>query len=164
VLAYAARHPHRVRAVIGVSAPSGTPPEQAAALRERARRALDEGMEAMAELHVATGLPERFRLSQPDAADAYRAVIAAGSREGYAALCGVIAGLDLARELSLIRAPTLLVAGALDAIVPAPAVRATASAIRGATYVELAGCGHVVPVERPAELAGLAAELLGPAR
>jgi len=42
--------------------------------------------------------------------------------------------------------------GELDAIVPAAAARATAAAIDGCRYLELEGCGHVVPFERPPDL------------
>jgi pimeloyl-ACP methyl ester carboxylesterase len=156
-LAYAADHREQVRAVVAVSAPSLTPGEQAAAVRLRARRALEEGMEAIADLHAAVGLPEEFRAAHPGEGDAYRSVLAAGSAEGYAALCGVIADLDLTGALGRIDAPVLLVQGELDQVVPAVAARATADAIAGSEYVQLEGCGHVVPVERPDELAALAA-------
>jgi pimeloyl-ACP methyl ester carboxylesterase len=156
-LAYAAGHGARLRAVVGVSAPSITTEEQAVALRQRARRALDEGMEAIAELHATVGLPAEFRAAQPEETAAYRAVIAAGRPEGYAALCGVIAELDLTAALGRIDVPVLLVQGALDPIVPPAAARATAEGIAGCELVELEGCGHVVPIERPAELAALAA-------
>jgi 3-oxoadipate enol-lactonase len=159
-LAYAARHGERLRAVVGVSAPSVTTGEQAAALRQRARRALDEGMAAMAELHATVGLPEEFRAAQPEEADAYRAVIAAGRPEGYAALCGVIAELDLTAALGRIDVPALLVQGTLDPIVTPAAARATADRIAGCEYLELEGCGHVVPIERPDELAALVAGLV----
>lgn len=155
VLAYAAAHPERVSVAVGVSAPSVTPAEQRAALAERAAQAMREGMSAMAELHALTALPEAFRVTSPDDTADYMKVIAAGHPTGYATLCGVIADLDLTRELERIDAPVLLVHGELDRIVPAQAARDTARAIRVCDVVELAGCGHVVPFERPRELATL---------
>jgi 3-oxoadipate enol-lactonase len=156
-LAYAAGHGGRLRAVVGVSAPSLTTEEQAVALRQRARLALAEGMEGMAELHATVGLPAEFRAAQPEETDAYRAVIAAGRPEGYAALCGVIAELDLTAALGRIDVPVLLVQGTLDPIVTPADARATADRIAGCELVELEGCGHVVPIERPTELATIAA-------
>jgi pimeloyl-ACP methyl ester carboxylesterase len=160
VLAYAAEHGERVGAVVGVAAPSMTPEEQRAHLAERAAVARREGMEPIAQLHVDKGLPEAFSLTHPGDVATYRSIIAGSDPEAYAALCGVIAELDLTERLAHIRAPVLLVQGELDGIVPAEDARATATAITGCRYVELQGCGHVVPFERPGELAAHALAFL----
>jgi 3-oxoadipate enol-lactonase len=152
VLTYAAEHPERVSAAVCVAAPSFTPEEQREHLVERAALALREGMEPIAELHLARGLPDAYRRAHPGDVATYRSIIAGSDPAGYAALCGVIAGLDLTERLGDIRAPVLLVQGELDAIVPAADARTTAAAIPRCGYVELAGCGHVVPFERPREL------------
>jgi pimeloyl-ACP methyl ester carboxylesterase len=152
VLAYAAEHPGRVSAVVGVAAPTFTPEAQRAHLAERAAAALREGMEPIADLHVAKGLPEPFTLTHPRDVATYRSIIAGSDPEAYAALCRAIAELDLTGRLSHIRAPVLLVQGELDTIVPAADAQATAVAIQSCEYVELQGCGHVVPFERPGDL------------
>jgi pimeloyl-ACP methyl ester carboxylesterase len=54
-------------------------------------------------------------------------------------------------RLSRIAAPTLVVTGDLDRLVPVENSRRLARAIRGARLVELAGAGHCFPLERPAE-------------
>jgi pimeloyl-ACP methyl ester carboxylesterase len=159
-LAFAAQHAERVSAVVGVAAPSVSPEEQRAHLAERAATALRDGMEPIAALHVERGLPEAFRDAHPGDVGVYRSIIAAGDPIGYAALCGVIADLDLSGHLGTVRAPVLLVQGELDAIVPAPAARVTAAAIDGCRYHELEGCGHVVPFERPPDLVRQALEFL----
>jgi 3-oxoadipate enol-lactonase len=152
-LAFTAEHPERVGAVVGVAAPSVSPPEQREHLADRAATARRDGMEPIAALHAERGLPQAFRDAHPDDVVVYRSIIAGSDPEGYAALCGVIADLDLSRELESIRAPVLLLQGELDTIVPALAARETAAAIDGCRYLELEGCGHVVPFERPRELA-----------
>jgi pimeloyl-ACP methyl ester carboxylesterase len=159
-LAYAAERPERVDAVVAVSAPGGTPPEQRDVLGERARIAVQEGMGAIAELHVHAGLPEAFLRAHPAETRAYRSVIAGGDAVGYAALCAVLADLDLTDALAAVTAPVLLVHGDLDRVVPCAGTAAVAAAIRDCEVVELAGCGHVVPFERPEELASLAAGFL----
>ncbi len=161
VLSFAATHPDRVSAIVGVAAPSVTPPEQRGALAERAEAARRAGMAAIAELHVSVGLPESFRRAHPDDVAVYRSIVASGDPERYAALCRVIADLDLTGELGKIAVPVLLVQGELDAVVPPEAARVTATAIPGCEYVELEGCGHVVPFERPGELAVLVARFVG---
>jgi pimeloyl-ACP methyl ester carboxylesterase len=58
-----------------------------------------------------------------------------------------------------ITAPTLLVTGDRDSIAPVASVNALASRIAGATEVGIvAGGGHLLPMERPAEVAGLVNE------
>jgi 3-oxoadipate enol-lactonase len=170
VLAYTIEHPDRVGALVGIAAPSLTTEEQRGLLAERARAARTEGMKALAELHAHGGLPEGFEAGHPDDTALYKSIIGSGDPEGYAALCGVTGDLDLRPALGGIRAPTLLLEGELDRVVRPESVRATAAAIPGCEYVELAGCGHIVPLERPAELVerlrefvGRSAELAAPA-
>jgi pimeloyl-ACP methyl ester carboxylesterase len=159
-LGYAARCPDRVASVVAVSAPSSTPSPQGAHLAERARLARAAGMRTIAGLHVRTALPPAFTAARADAVAAYRRVIEGGDPVGYAALCGVIATLDLSAELGGVRAPVLLVHGELDQIVPLADARETASRIAGARLVMLAGCGHVVPFERPGELVAHVREIV----
>ena len=162
VLAYAIEHPERVSALVGVSAPSFTTQEQRVILAERAEAARRDGMATVSELHAAGGLPEAFKTAHPGDTAVYMGIIAGGDPEGYAALCGVTGALDLAAAgLRGIRAPVLLVEGELDSIVTPEAVRATASKIPHCEYVELQGCGHIVPFERPDDLIALVREFIG---
>ena len=57
---------------------------------------------------------------------------------------------DLLRELAL---PTLVAAGEHDAISPAAEGQALAHAIPGARFVQIAGAGHLTPMEAPAAVA-----------
>jgi 3-oxoadipate enol-lactonase len=161
VLTYAIRHPDRVGALVGIAAPSLTTDEQRGLLAERARAARAEGMQALAELHAQGGLPEGFEAAHPDDTAFYKSIIASGDPDGYAALCGVTGDLDLRPGPGGIRAPTLLLEGELDRVVRPESVRATAAAIPGCEYVELPGCGHIVPLERPAELVSRLREFVG---
>jgi pimeloyl-ACP methyl ester carboxylesterase len=62
--------------------------------------------------------------------------------------------IDIAGRLPAITAPTLVIGGMHDRIVPVEHQRALAAAIAGARLVEL-DCGHLVPTERGDELAKL---------
>ena len=137
-------HPDRVGALVGVAAPSLTTDEQRGLLAERADAARRDGMQALAELHAAGGLPEGFAAAHPDDTAFYKSIIASGDPDGYAALCVVTGDLDLRADLGRIRVPTLLLEGELDRVVRPESVLATASAIPDCEYVELAGCGHIV--------------------
>lgn len=58
-------------------------------------------------------------------------------------------------RLALIGAPTLVVRGQRDGILPAAHPAAYAASIPSARLVELADCAHLPALERPAEVAGL---------
>lgn len=56
-----------------------------------------------------------------------------------------------AGDYSNYQVPSLFILGAEDAMAPPSVVKAVAAAIPGAKYVEIAGSGHAVPWEKPAE-------------
>jgi len=58
--------------------------------------------------------------------------------------------LEFLRHLSI---PALVVAAQDDRLIPTTIQRRTAEAIPQATYVEIPGAGHMLPIERPQELA-----------
>jgi pimeloyl-ACP methyl ester carboxylesterase len=61
----------------------------------------------------------------------------------------------LERRLAEIVAPTTVVVGTADHVVPIGSARAVADRIRGAALIELAGAHHLLAQQRPAELAEL---------
>jgi pimeloyl-ACP methyl ester carboxylesterase len=67
---------------------------------------------------------------------------------------GLLESYDVSDRLWRIDAPTLVVAGTRDAIVPANRQRALASAIPGARFETLDGAGHVGFLSHRMELAG----------
>jgi 3-oxoadipate enol-lactonase len=74
---------------------------------------------------------------------------------GFANACRAMAGLHaqpLDPDLGRVRAPTLVVAAELDAFCPPRAGEIIAAAIPGARLEVIAGSGHQVELERPAEL------------
>lgn len=62
---------------------------------------------------------------------------------------------------SLVRAPTLVISGERDMMTPPKLGQAAAAAIDGAEYVEVAGAGHFLMSERPAELSRALAAFFG---
>jgi pimeloyl-ACP methyl ester carboxylesterase len=81
---------------------------------------------------------------------------------GYANACRAMLGLHehpLDDELGRISAPTVVLAGELDQHCPPRAGEILASRISTSTLRVLAGAGHPIPVERPAEVADAIREL-----
>lgn len=71
-------------------------------------------------------------------------------------VAGVVGALRAMRDrpdstplLGSIAVPTLVVGGAEDELTPPGVVRAMAERIRGARWEEIAGAGHLAPLERP---------------
>jgi pimeloyl-ACP methyl ester carboxylesterase len=61
----------------------------------------------------------------------------------------------LRKRLHRITAPTLVVRGAQDTLIPPAHAEAYAAEIPGARLVEVPGAAHLLAIEKPAELAGL---------
>lgn len=72
-----------------------------------------------------------------------------------------IVRFDARSGLPSIELPTTVVVGGRDILTPPRQARAIADAIPGAGLVVLDGCGHMVPLERHAELSAVIAELAG---
>lgn len=66
----------------------------------------------------------------------------------------------LVRRLTRVGAPTLIVHGAEDRLVPRVHAETYAARIPGAELVDVAGAGHLAPLEKPAEVAALVRDFL----
>jgi 3-oxoadipate enol-lactonase len=67
----------------------------------------------------------------------------------YRTVLQLIAGFNMKDALGAISCPTLLVAAEKDNAAPAKMMARMAEAIPGARYVEMAGAGHMMALERP---------------
>ena len=74
----------------------------------------------------------------------------AGARVGGAV---AISHMDLRSHLDRVAVPTTVVAGSLDLLLPPYHARAMARRIPGARLEVLRGAGHMLPMERPDEVA-----------
>jgi 3-oxoadipate enol-lactonase len=71
--------------------------------------------------------------------------------ETYRSSMKAMIGFDLRKNLSDIKLPTLLLAGSKDNNAPAKTMAKMAGVVKGSTYVELEGVGHLASFERPQE-------------
>ncbi len=148
------RHAARLRGLVlcDTRAVADTP-AAADGRREMAARVLREGPSPLVEsmlprLFVPATLRER-----PDLVERIRGVMMGHDPRGLAAaLLGMAERPDVTRWLGSITCPTLVLVGGEDVISPPTEMRGLAQAIPGAPLVEIAGCGHMSPVERPAEV------------
>ena len=70
--------------------------------------------------------------------------------EGYAGCCEALATMDQTADLGAIAAPTLVIAGAQDPVVPPAVAVGLSSGIAGASLLVLGGAAHLANVEQPA--------------
>ena len=151
-LAYAAARPGRVLGVVGVGAPSELPEAGRDGMRTRAETVETQGMGAVAETVATNGMAPSFREAHPDEFQAFVRLLGSNDPAGYAALCRVVADLDITADLGRIAPPVLLVAGTLDLVAPPAANEANLARIPDARYVPVVDCAHIVPWERPEAL------------
>ena len=90
---------------------------------------------------------------EPDAAGIAlaRDCMASVKPETYRSSMHAMIGFDLRKELADIAVPTLLLSGSKDNNAPAKTMKKMATFVKGSTYVELDGVGHLANLERPGE-------------
>ena len=117
------------------------------------------GLEAIADAVVERWLTADYRRDHPAEVDRLREMVVSIDSEGYAGCCEAIADMDLRPDLSRIKAPTLVLAGAEDPAVPPEWMRELAAEISGSRFVIVPGA-HVPPLEHPDTVTNLLLEHL----
>ncbi len=136
-------------------------PEMAAARLEMADRVLREGPGPLVEMMMPKLFAERTVKEHPEVVDALRQVMTDTDRRGIAAAGrGMAQREDMTESLGKIDCPVQVIVGQLDAISPAEEMRLIAEAIPRAEFVEIAGSGHMSPMEKPAEFNAALLEFL----
>jgi len=148
----AARHPGYVRSLTSIMSNTGALTNGQPALRlypfflRRRPAGFDEYVAHFARIFAAigsTGLPRDTEEVRELAGISYERDhdVAGPGRQ----LAAIIASGDRTRELRKIAAPTLVIHGTADPLVPPSGGRATARAIKGAKLVAVEGMGHDLP-------------------
>jgi pimeloyl-ACP methyl ester carboxylesterase len=148
----AADHPHRTLSLTSIMSRTGNP----AALRDAAARMLNRGpdpltdfegyLDHMVKMRVMTGSPGY----PPDPAetraqirdDFKRSYYPAGFQRQFAA---ALASPDRRSKLATIKAPTVVIHGAADPVMPLAGGKETADSIPGAELLVIEGMGHDLP-------------------
>ncbi len=153
---FATRHPDRLRSLTLVATSAAFARGASGAVDEAWRKRfveqrlgpLDRGA-SMAEL--APKLVQGLVGDDPGADGLEQAILsmAAVPVSGYRAAIQCLTGFDHEAELGKIKAPTLLLAGEKDPVVPAKVMARMADAIPDARLEILSGAGHLLNLERP---------------
>jgi len=146
-MAVAAAAPERVdRLVLACTAPRLAPPEQWVA---RARDVRASGTAPQLEGHVGRWFTAGFAAARPDVIGQVTDMLAGVDPEGYASCCEAIGAMDQTAALGRITAPTLVVAGAHDPVVPPAQAVELQQRLPCASLVVLSSAAHLANVEQP---------------
>jgi pimeloyl-ACP methyl ester carboxylesterase len=156
------RHPERVLGLILCDTKSeADTPEAKQGRDELAGLARGEGMSAVATRLLPKLVGGSTRRAHGAVEDEVRQMVL---RSPVTGVVGALAAMRDRAEatpwLSEIRVPSLVVGGAEDELTPPAVMRSMADRIPGARYVEIAGAGHVAPLERPEAVNAAVAEFL----
>lgn len=162
---FARRYAHRLRGLVlcDTRAIADTA-EGAAGRRLMADRVLREGPAPLVESMLPRLFAPATLQGRPDLVAPIRQVMTATDPRTLAAASrGMAVRPDSTPALGDIACPTLVLVGEHDAISPPAEMRQIAAAIPGAQFVEIAGAGHLAPLEGPdavnAALASFLAQL-----
>ncbi|WP_062214513.1 alpha/beta fold hydrolase [Streptomyces sp. NBRC 109706] len=158
----AARHPELVDGLVLADTVAWASPPLRRAVEARAERTLAGGLEAVLDETEERWFSAGFRRAHAGTVARVRRWLAGAEPVAHAWTWRAIGAFDARPFLPALRIPALVVCGAADRSTPPAASRELAALIPGARYAELAGAGHLAPLERPEAFAGLIAEALAP--
>jgi 3-oxoadipate enol-lactonase len=150
-LAFARRHPDRLRGLVLLDTRAGPDTEEGkknrAALAEKVRR---EGAVAAAEAFLSKLVGETTQKEHPEVVARLRGIILGNPPRGIVdALAGLAARADSGPALREIRVPTLIVCGAEDTLTPVAEAEALQRGIAGSRLVVIPRAGHLANLEQP---------------
>lgn len=123
------------------------------ALRARADQTRALGAQGMVEETVARWFPPAFHDEQNATMNQIRDVLGRADTEALAQIWEGLASLGLRRAIPGIKLPSLVLSGSEDQAAPPSVSRELADLLAHGRYQEIAGAGHLVPIERPSEVA-----------
>ncbi|MBP0492578.1 alpha/beta fold hydrolase [Pararoseomonas indoligenes] len=147
-LLLAARRPDLVSAVVASDGQAATAPGGAQAWQDRIDLAREKGMEAFADATVKRWFSPASVSAAHPAIPRVRRMIATTAEPGFVACARALQSYDLRAELPALRQPVLLIAGETDGAMPAT-MRAMATSIPDARFVEISAAGHLPCIEAP---------------
>ncbi len=151
-LQVAIRHGARFGNLLVADVVPAFPEPARAPFRAMASRVRESGMQAVLDTAIGRMFPPAFQASAPEVVAERKRRLAGVDPECFARACLALASLEVAPPLSRIANRTLVMCGSLDETTPVALAREVATAIPGATYIELEGSGHCPMLERPQAL------------
>jgi 3-oxoadipate enol-lactonase len=153
-------HPARLNKLVIANSTSRIPPEAGPLWDERIAIARSQGCAGVVEGTLGRWFTPGFRSAQPLEAARIAKLIADTPAAGYIGCASAIRALDITAQISAIRAPTLVIAGADDPGTPPAMSEAIAAAIPGAQLEIIPSASHLSCIEQALTFNRLVAEFL----
>jgi len=153
-------HPETTAGLALLAGASKFSPEAEKILSERASIVEREGMRGIVDRIVATNFPEAYVKTHPNEIQRAKETLLSNDPMVYAQSCRAIIRFDFTPQLSRIQWPTLIVAGELDRVASVSLSENLNRNIPRSYMKILADTGHLLPLEKPAELVMLLKDFL----
>src|SRR5262245_1294562 len=162
-LAFARRHPGRLRGLVLANTRSEPDDEAGKANRDRMiASAADHPASAVIEQMLPKLLGPQTQKHRPEVVEHVKVIASAQAPAGIiAALKALRDRPDAGPHLGAIAVPTLVIVGADDALIPPPLSLKLAAQIPRARLVALAGAGHLSNLEAPDAFGAALRDFLG---
>jgi len=144
--------PNYVKGLVLIDTRAGADTEEGkAGRRKMVEKVETEGSRAIADDMTPKLLGASTQRDRPDLVKHVHAMIAGAHPKAIAMAVNAMMGRkDMTPALSAIKAPTLIVAGAEDTLIPAAAMEQMHAAIKGSRIHTIDGAGHLPSLEHPA--------------
>ena len=159
-LAFAQRYPGRVAALGLIDTTAWYGEEAPRQWDERARKALEGGLQSLVDFQVTRWFGDAFRAAHPEAVRAAVEVFLRNDPQSYAATCRMLGAADLRPAPASIRVPTAVIVGEEDYATPLAMAQVLHRNIEGSSLTVLKNARHLTPLERPGEVASELVSLL----
>jgi 3-oxoadipate enol-lactonase len=148
-LAFALGHEDRLAKLVLADVAPGFPEEGKQPFRIMADKVAEGGMGTIAEIAANRVFHAAYLRAHPEVVNERKAVLLQIDPVAFRAACTALAEADLVPNLDRLKVPVLVVYGELDQATPPPLNQLIASRAPNARVIELPGCGHCPPLERP---------------
>ncbi|MDA7979650.1 MAG: alpha/beta hydrolase [Pirellulales bacterium] len=161
-LEFARKYADRLQGLVLCDTRAGAdPPEAAEGRIAMAERVEKEGVLPVVEAMFPKLIEQSWKKDNPtDAELLWHMMMSAHPETVAAALRGMAERTDHKQTLAEINVPALVIVGEHDAITPPAESQSMAKSLPQATLVEIAGAGHMAPLEKPVEVNNALQEFL----
>lgn len=123
--------------------------------RERAQKAVDEGLASMIAFQQTRWFSDAFRASRPDVGEHFAQVFLKNDVAAYVATCDMLGNFDLRSKLGAIDVPVEILVGDEDYATPPEMARVLAAGIAGSHLTVVPKARHLTPLEIPERVAAM---------
>ena len=148
-LAFAARHPARVRGLGLIDTTASYGEGAPAAWEERAQKARQAGLASLTAFQVTRWFSDDFRAANPELVEACVDIFCANDIDAYVETCRMLGSADLVGALPDMAVPTMILVGEEDYATPPPMAEQMHGLISGSTLEVIPGARHLTPLECP---------------